>query len=868
MANGNRPRDAYYEEINKRAASYDPLNAAFPGRTIEEIASYNERVKAATQDRKFTEPVRRETGLPLGLGLMTVPASVAHTLVKPVVELARQWPKQIELAKRGVYDLGYWAEVAMYGMGGSAPGMRGSQATASGIMLRGEKKVPLLPPGKPAPMFYSQLEKELMSGKYGKNPKAGSLMNRLSKEGVTADELEWTGVGAWLKEQGQQRVEIEDVLRKAQERPLTEQVKFKDLGAAVGHKEQEQLTRNLALIEQKLQDANLRNNILVDIFDRRGSLTSQESTKHTQIFKEISKLQKERYEVSRKLKQLEGVQTQYGPLHPTWGPHWNLPGTIEEGSYRELLVKFPGEQVAKRKMDFRTIEDIPKDVLSNLYHRPTSETGLTDVSHAALGDYMSASSRGEVRAISPSSDWRGAEKEIIRVAENFMDNAEAASTKFLSGHYERGGEGKNLMGWVRGHVRKAYISAKEGWKRVWFIDETQFDWQKKGAKLGYRDEAKIADARASVKLLEGRGYERQIEHIDYIRWPPERRAEWNTQQQNLTERLETARDTLHKLSGADITDVPFKKDWYKLAIRRAMREAAEQDVDGVSWTTAVTQAQRTNRFASAMEWFKSDKGNYEVTFTAPNGEKIVRRYYDLDEVTKEAGQNVTRLIKTQEQEWVAKHGTQKTVREGKYTWNELKDVGYTIGTDPLEGWAVIDGEGARVAVGATQREAISRARELEGDIDFSMANRPHGNASGDFLVKAQFYEMLYDKQFVKFMREEFGALPEKVKTMTGKAPEELALNADALQVVPTGEIDFPFGVVDENLITLARFDDMNQARQFIRANIDRQRKQTTKPGSVDVWYIPLTQELKSRILYEGQRISQLNALDRLKSAYG
>jgi len=819
MSNGtSRPRDAYYEEINKRAASYDPLNAAFPGRTIEEIASYNERVTAATQDRKFTEPVRRETGLPLGLGLMTVPASVAHTLVKPVVELARQWPKQIELAKRGVYDLGYWAEVAMYGMGGSAPGMRGSQVTASGIMLRGEKKVPLLPPGKPAPMFYSQLEKELMSGKYGKTPKATSLMNRLSKEGVTADELEWTGVGAWLKEQGQQRVEIEDVLRKAQERPLTEQVRFKDLGT----------TRDAIRMRTELhkQISSARTAEVAAVKESHDYVFSLPSThkgeggwsnealqEATELRSRALNLAQQRHDLEVKLSrlELEGTPTQYGPHHPTWGPHWNLPGTIEEGSYRELLVKFPGEQAG-----LKSIESFGLDELVALAQQAyDGHIELSVRSSHVLQEFI------KNRQQNPNAQFlhtRNSGKQSMEELTNALNPQ--ASPQFESGHYERGGEGKNLMGWVRGHVRKAYISAKEGWKRVWLIDEAQFDWQKRGAEHGYRKGPERITR--ITELPPGVYVENVGPDFHYV-------LNRNGQQIGNAEAtpaaairtaLEQLNEEASRVAKGEIANVPYKKDWYKLAIRRVMREAAEQDVDGVSWTTAVTQAQRTNRFASAMEWFKSDKGNYEVTFTAPNGEKIVRRYYDLDEVTKEAGQNVSRLIKTQEQEWISKHGevskSTKHANDFKASWKELEDQGFSAQEANDGAWYIYNPLGDRIVTATRRDTAIQRTVDMESVLDLetelsNITKRPQGNAQGDFLVKAQFYEMLYDKQFVKFMREEFGALPEKVKTET--------------KVGPKGE-------------------------------------------SVDVWYIPLTQELKSRILYEGQRISQLKALEGLKSAYG
>jgi hypothetical protein len=118
-----------------------------------------------------------------------------------------------------------------------------------------------------------------------------------------------------------------------------------------------------------------------------------------------------------------------------------------------------------------------------------------------------------------------------------------------------------------------------GGKKTLFLEEVQSDWHQKGRQLGYRlpaDEAAKLEARR--RELETIGGQLRSEGKEI---PLESKQEWA----DIMNRLQPD-------NTSRIPDAPFKTTWHELALKRAIRDAAEGGYDQIAWTPGKVQADR------------------------------------------------------------------------------------------------------------------------------------------------------------------------------------------------------------------------------------------------------------------------------------
>ena len=155
------------------------------------------------------------------------------------------------------------------------------------------------------------------------------------------------------------------------------------------------------------------------------------------------------------------------------------------------------------------------------------------------------------------------------------------------------------------HIRFNERADSDG-KRVLFIEEIQSDWHQRGRHEGYRHEfteqqeaqmdAAYRRLRALIKNDDNLGYDTPAEAIQGIFSSSEDFAErWE-----MSEETEQAANAFINLrlqknkATTGVPDAPFKKTWPMLAMKRAIRWAAENGYDRVAWTTGEQQAARYN----------------------------------------------------------------------------------------------------------------------------------------------------------------------------------------------------------------------------------------------------------------------------------
>lgn len=136
------------------------------------------------------------------------------------------------------------------------------------------------------------------------------------------------------------------------------------------------------------------------------------------------------------------------------------------------------------------------------------------------------------------------------------------------------------IGWLRGDVRELQDGS-----RAFHVDEFQSDPAQRALTKGWKtsDEELRAEAGDLVRQLR----QKDIGPGDYstVLADPE------DPDYRLVERVLELHGKMGKNSAA-VPDRPWKKDWPKLLFRRALWEAAQEDADHLTWTTADTQAQR------------------------------------------------------------------------------------------------------------------------------------------------------------------------------------------------------------------------------------------------------------------------------------
>lgn len=132
------------------------------------------------------------------------------------------------------------------------------------------------------------------------------------------------------------------------------------------------------------------------------------------------------------------------------------------------------------------------------------------------------------------------------------------------------------IGWLRGDVRELQDGS-----RAFHVDEFQSDPAQRALKKGW-NRGKQSDEITQIEL---RADQNRWVFTDALNDPTHPGHADALRYQELERQG-------HKANHSGVPDRPWKKDWPKLLFRRALWEAAQEDADHLTWTTADTQAQR------------------------------------------------------------------------------------------------------------------------------------------------------------------------------------------------------------------------------------------------------------------------------------
>lgn len=181
------------------------------------------------------------------------------------------------------------------------------------------------------------------------------------------------------------------------------------------------------------------------------------------------------------------------------------------------------------------------------------------------------------------------------------------------------------------HIRTTDRTDRDG-RRLLHVEEIQSDLHQQGRKAGYLGPG---ETRVDVDALERRMDEaRQRFEADHRRLSQHDPALRRSRQA-----LQEARQAFEAALGQrdKLPDLPFKTSWSELAVKRILRQAADEGYDGISWSTGDQVALRQNSIEQARgsrefydkivpqlfrKWAKklgADTGTTQFDHGSPNG---------------------------------------------------------------------------------------------------------------------------------------------------------------------------------------------------------------------------------------------------------
>jgi len=228
-----------------------------------------------------------------------------------------------------------------------------------------------------------------------------------------------------------------------------------------------------------------------------------------------------------------------------------------------------------------------------------------------------------------------AELEILRARQNEL-RGQIPST-YKSSHWDE----PNILAHMRMNDRTI-----DG-KKSLHLEEVQSDWHQDGRKKGYSDSSKPYEVfDTGTAEIKGR-YATKAEAAEAAK----------------------GNNNLDYSKSEGVPDAPFKKNWHELALKRAIREAAENGYDRLSWTAGEhhpTNPKNLNQ--KGPEADAADKGmqGFYNNMLPKSVEKLTGQKVQVHEISKESATKALR-------EFEASLNSKPMTPEQKVKWNKLKD---------------------------------------------------------------------------------------------------------------------------------------------------------------------------------------------------
>ena len=218
----------------------------------------------------------------------------------------------------------------------------------------------------------------------------------------------------------------------------------------------------------------------------------------------------------------------------------------------------------------------------------------------------------EILLTLPEKDSRSSEEQEFakldaRMREDGLLSDEAARWEELGRRLgESGRSARNTSNYTSRHWDQpnvlAHMRVNDRWdaenKRMLLIEELQSDWHQQGRERGYK--GKVRGTEEIDKELDAHADERS-KLLDYAEQLPDSAKEDFSRTMDrireLEQKMEALRDEFddaryRERGEGPVPDAPFKENWYQMALKRAIKYAAENGYDRIGLTSGDRQADR------------------------------------------------------------------------------------------------------------------------------------------------------------------------------------------------------------------------------------------------------------------------------------
>ncbi len=188
-------------------------------------------------------------------------------------------------------------------------------------------------------------------------------------------------------------------------------------------------------------------------------------------------------------------------------------------------------------------------------------------------------------------DHEGARNLYEKIKNGEVIAAGEGSNQYKSSHWDE----PNVLAHIRHNDRDI-----PGVGKSLHIEEIQSDIHQTGRKEGYRSDIKLTKAQKE-------------EHDDLM-------SREKSLSDSEKERLKEL-DTIYNKSTTGVPNFPFKKTWDELALKKMIRQAAENGYDAISWTPGEAQAARydLSKQVNSIEIKNEGSANKHIVVNAKSG---------------------------------------------------------------------------------------------------------------------------------------------------------------------------------------------------------------------------------------------------------
>ena len=208
-------------------------------------------------------------------------------------------------------------------------------------------------------------------------------------------------------------------------------------------------------------------------------------------------------------------------------------------------------------------------------------------------------------------------------------------------------------------------------KRTLFLEEVQSDWHQAGRKQGYMrsfnpknlivepivatqnviDEATLFEEGKPISFKLG-------DNIYRAKYGNE--IGWSYGATEAEAKAETKRifDQFLSKRNSTVPDAPFKKSWHELAMKRALRYAAENGFDAVAWTTGEQQIERydLSKQLDSIQATKNDDGTFDLEGFKGASTLFEKTNVPANELEANVGKDLAEKIVAESGEWIPLRG--------------------------------------------------------------------------------------------------------------------------------------------------------------------------------------------------------------------